>query len=92
VALARSRHGALEYAHERHRHERRRDIRPIVDIFRQREATDTAAAADEADRVDRQQQRHSAPIFRRFCVEDMRIAEPSRERLHTIRMLVQQEP
>src|SRR3954453_3769973 len=49
VALARPGHGALEDVDQPDREERRGDVRPVVDVFRQREAADAPAAPPQAD-------------------------------------------
>jgi len=46
--------------------------------------------ADQADRIDLEQQRGRAPLRRRLRVEDVRLTSRDGERLEFVRVLVQQ--
>ena len=58
--------------HDRDAQERRRDVRPVVDVLGEREPLAAAPAAHEPDRVDVEQQRGRAALVAGLRVEDVR--------------------
>ena len=83
-------HRGLEDGHERHRQQRRRHVRPVVDVVGERERP--APAPRQADRVDLEDQRHRAAVLARLGIEHDGPPERQREGLHPLGVLVQQEP
>src|SRR5262245_15642754 len=77
-----------EDAGDRDAEERRRDVRPVVHVLV--EARELHAAADEPDRVDVEQQRSRAALVACLGIEDVRLTKGQRERLQTLRALMQQ--
>ena len=82
--------GGIEPAREHHREQRRRDVRPVVDVLVLSAAL-AAAATDHSDRIDVEQHGRRAGLLSRLRVEDRRVAERELPRVHVLRMLVQQE-
>ncbi len=80
--------GGVEDPRDRHRQERRGDVRAIVDVLIER----PAGAAHQTHGIDVEQQRHRAGALRRLRIEHVRPPEREVERLHPVRVLVEQEP
>ena len=78
--------GTAEHARDGDAQERRRDIRPVVDVV----GRHRAAPADEGDGIDIEEQCRRAALFRRLRVEDMRLAERQFEGLDPGGILVQE--
>ncbi len=76
---------------DRHREHAGGGVRPVVDVLAEGDVLVLApVAADEADRVDLEQQRGGAPLRRRLGVKDVRLTSRDGERLGPVRVLVQQ--
>ena len=90
--IAPARQSRSEYARDGDAHERRRDVGPIVDILLQKKplARRAAAIANQADRIDVEQQRGGTPVRVDLRIEDVRLAEGQIERLASVRVFVQQ--
>ena len=89
AVLAAPAEGGAEDLGDRDAQERRRDVRAVVDVLVE-QPPEAAAAADQADRVDVQQQGGGAAVVGRLGVEDVGLAERQVERLRPVRVLVQQ--
>ena len=76
---------------DRHREQAGGGVRPVVDVLAERGAR-ALAVADEADRVDLEQQRGGTSPWRGLGIEDVRLTSRDGERLGPVRVLVQQEP
>ena len=87
-----------EHPAQRHRQERRRRVRPVVDVPGQREPARLgggqarALAPRQRDRVHLDQQRDRAPLRPGLGVERVRDAEPDVHAAQRGRVLVQHEP
>ena len=90
--LAGARHGALEDVYERNAHERRGDVGAVVYVLGQCEGGTGSPAAHEPDRIDVQEERGRTASLRDLRVEHVRLSERHAERLHAVRVLVQQVP
>jgi len=78
---------------DRHREHAGGGVRPVVDVLAERCVTSGAlAVADQANRIDLEQQRGRAPLRRRLRVEDVCLTSRDGERLEFVRVLVQQVP
>ena len=78
---------------DRHREHAGGGVRPVVDVLAERCVLPGAlAVADQADRVDLEQQRGGAPPRRGLGVEDVRLTSRDGERLGPVWVLVQQVP
>jgi hypothetical protein len=89
--LAPARQRCPEESRDRHCEEGRRDVRSVVDVLLERAtlAGGAGPAADEADRIHVEEERHRAAVLLRLRVEDMCLPERQVERLDPRRVLVE---
>src|SRR5206468_62284 len=80
---ANARKRRAEHLRNRHAHERRRNVRPIVYVLLEREslAGRPAPISNQSHRIDLKQQRRFAFILISACIENMRAAEAQFKRL-----------
>src|SRR5262249_43018468 len=80
--------GGTEGARQGHAQHRRRRVRAVVDVL----VEGGAGAADDADRIDIEQQSRRTALVRDLGEEHVRVTEGEAQRLHAIGVLVQQIP
>ena len=71
--IALSGHGCTEHARERNAHERRGNVRTVVDVLV--EPSEPNATPDQPHRIDIEQQRGRAALLRHLGIEDVRRTE-----------------
>jgi hypothetical protein len=81
---------------DRHREQAGGGVRAVVDVLGEFGVAALVLVPvvppDQGDRVDLEQQRSRAPLWRRLRVEDVCLASRNGERLQPVRVLVQQVP
>ena len=88
--LAAALKGRTEDLADRHAHEGRRGVRPVVDVLGQQEVLIGILAPDHAHRVHVEQQTGRTALVSDFGVEDVGLAEAQVKRLEPLRVLVEQ--
>ena len=80
--------GGVEDPRDRHRQERRGDVRAVGDVLVERRS----GTAHQPHGIDVEEKRYRAGALRRLGVEHVRLPEREVERLHPVRVLVEEEP
>ena len=75
---------------DRHAHEGRGGVRPVIDVLAQQEVLIGILAPDHAHRVHVKQQTGRTPLVSDLGVEDVRLAEAQVKRLEALRVFVEQ--